>query len=255
MHTSGSFWHWAALLVLVFGSCAPRGEDGTTAHGSADEKVSDGGIAIAGERAGDKKSSLAPGSTLYSYADERGRIHMVGSIDQVPKKYADRILVSDTARARRERLSSDHVVVLDLRRSAAGKPLNYSVVDLSSFKSTGADRGPARTPGQLGRRLVLGWISGFRSAVGLDPEHGPEASVILYSAPWCGFCRKAEAYLKSKRVSFVKRDIESNPAAAMELHRKLAAAGLRGGGIPVLDIRGTLVVGFDKGRINSLLGL
>jgi len=77
--------------------------------------------------------------------------------------------------------------------------------------------------------------------------------VVLYMAPWCGFCKKAAAYLREQGITFRQRDIEKDPGAAAELAGKLERAGLRGGGIPVLDIAGRLVVGFDRTRIERLL--
>lgn len=79
------------------------------------------------------------------------------------------------------------------------------------------------------------------------------ATIIVYTAPWCGACRSTVAYLKQRRVPFIEKDIEADDAAAMEMQRKLARAGLRGGSIPVLDIRGKILVGFDKRAIDQAL--
>ncbi len=195
----------------------------------------------------------APAATVYSYVDDKGHIRMAARIEDVPAAYRDQVVATDTGRQRRARLASDRVMVLDLRAVQDGKPLNYSVVDLSArVEPPRAAPGPARDPGQLGRNLARRGADRVRSLLGLAPAARP-ARVVLYSAPWCGFCKKAAAYLRGRGVAFEERDIEASPAAAQELKAKLRQAGLRGGGIPVLDIDGTIVIGFDRARIDALL--
>lgn len=83
------------------------------------------------------------------------------------------------------------------------------------------------------------------------PQGG--AAVTLYGTSWCGYCKKAKAYLKKKGVEFVERDVEKEPAAAQELAQKAAAAGVQARGVPVIDVRGTLILGFDEQALESAL--
>jgi len=173
----------------------------------------------------------------------------------IPERFRDQVLATDTGRDREARLSADRVVVLDLRKREKGKPLNYSVVDLRRMSGRSAPAEvlePVRDPGALGRRLVRQGAERVRQFMGLAPARA-KVRVLLYTAPWCGFCRKAAAYLREKGIAFVERDIEASRSAAVELDRKLRAAGLVGGGVPVLDIGGTIVIGFDRSRIDRLL--
>lgn len=78
-------------------------------------------------------------------------------------------------------------------------------------------------------------------------------SIVLYRTAWCGYCNKASAFLKRKKVAFVEKDIEKDPDAKAELERKAAAAGFRLGGVPVIDVRGTFVRGFDQQALERLL--
>ena len=73
-------------------------------------------------------------------------------------------------------------------------------------------------------------------------------SVIIYSADWCGFCHQAKNYLDSLGVPYTVKNVEHEPQAGLEAAKK---SGQRG--IPVIDIDGNIIVGFDRPRIDSLL--
>jgi glutaredoxin len=79
--------------------------------------------------------------------------------------------------------------------------------------------------------------------------------IILYGTAWCGACAKARAYLRQRGIAFDDKDIERDPAAAAELARKAARAGISPERVPVLDVRGTLLQGFDQRRLEALLGV
>ena len=82
----------------------------------------------------------------------------------------------------------------------------------------------------------------------------PDADVILYGTSWCGYCKKARAWLTERGVRFTDKDVEKDAGAAEELSRKKAKQQLRHGGVPVIDVRGTLVLGFDQPKLEKLLG-
>ncbi len=74
------------------------------------------------------------------------------------------------------------------------------------------------------------------------------SKVIVYTATWCGFCHAVKDYLDKKGVQYEDRDVDSNPAWGKEAVDK---SGQRG--IPVVDIDGKIVVGFDRPAIDALL--
>jgi glutaredoxin len=82
----------------------------------------------------------------------------------------------------------------------------------------------------------------------------PDGSVIVYSAEWCGYCKKTMAWMRQNNVPFIERDVEKAAGAGAEVAAKLKAAGVPGGGIPVIDWGGTLVVGFQQDKLAALLG-
>ena len=72
--------------------------------------------------------------------------------------------------------------------------------------------------------------------------------VTIYSAVWCGFCHTAKRYLDQLGVKYEDKDVEKDPANA-------AAAVEKSGqmGVPVIDVGGTIIVGFDRPRLNAAL--
>lgn len=72
--------------------------------------------------------------------------------------------------------------------------------------------------------------------------------VIVYSAVWCGFCHAAKQYLDKLGVKYEVKDVEKDPAYAAECVQKSGQMG-----IPVLDIDGTIIVGFDRPKIDAAL--
>jgi len=78
----------------------------------------------------------------------------------------------------------------------------------------------------------------------------PEPKVIIYSTTWCAFCKTERQYLERLGVAYVDKDVEEDKEAYEELMQK------NGGmfqGVPVTDIAGELVLGFNRARIDELL--
>lgn len=76
------------------------------------------------------------------------------------------------------------------------------------------------------------------------------AKVIIYSTPWCAFCKTEEQWLDKLGVSYIHKDIEEDKAAYEELMDKLNGE-MRG--VPVTDIAGEMVLGFDRPRLQAAL--
>lgn len=74
--------------------------------------------------------------------------------------------------------------------------------------------------------------------------------VVVYSADWCGYCHAVKKYLSEKKIEFTEKNIEKDPKFAQEAIDKSGQMG-----IPVVDIDGKIIVGFDRMKINSALGL
>jgi glutaredoxin 3 len=74
--------------------------------------------------------------------------------------------------------------------------------------------------------------------------------VIVFSSPTCVWCMRAKTYLRTQGVAFRDVDVSRDPAAARDLVRRTGQMG-----VPVIEIDGLSIVGFDQARIDSALGL
>ncbi len=74
-------------------------------------------------------------------------------------------------------------------------------------------------------------------------------NVTVYSTPTCPWCTRAKSYLNQSGVPYTEKDVSVDVAAAREMVKISGQMG-----VPVLSIDGSVVVGFDKKRIDELLG-
>jgi len=78
-------------------------------------------------------------------------------------------------------------------------------------------------------------------------------TVIIYGAAWCKPCHEAADYARAKGATVISKDIEESPAAAAEMQEKLARAKQRGGSIPIIDVRGQILVGFSPSALEGAM--
>lgn len=71
----------------------------------------------------------------------------------------------------------------------------------------------------------------------------------MYSTQTCPFCVKAKQFLKNNNIDFEDIDVSVNRTAAEEMVHKSGQTG-----VPVIDIDGDIIVGFDEQRIKNVLG-
>ena len=77
-----------------------------------------------------------------------------------------------------------------------------------------------------------------------------DKKVKIYSTPACPWCLRVKDFLRENNIVFEEADVASDQAAAQEMIQKSGQMG-----VPVVDIDGEIIVGFDKERIKSKLGL
>lgn len=74
--------------------------------------------------------------------------------------------------------------------------------------------------------------------------------VTIYTTPTCGFCHMAKSYFNQTGVKYKEIDVSSDMKAAQEMVAKSGQMG-----VPVIDVDGQITVGFDKPRLQKLLGV
>ena len=75
-------------------------------------------------------------------------------------------------------------------------------------------------------------------------------SVKVYSTPTCPYCIRVKQFLSDNNIAFENFDVAADQAKAEEMIQKSGQMG-----VPVLDIEGEIIVGFDKEKIKQVLGL
>ena len=74
--------------------------------------------------------------------------------------------------------------------------------------------------------------------------------VIIYSTPTCVYCRTLKEYLRRNKIEFQEVDVSKDEK---QLQKMIKMSGQMG--VPVVEIDDDVVVGFDKKKIDELLGL
>ncbi|MFA5090536.1 MAG: glutaredoxin family protein [Candidatus Omnitrophota bacterium] len=77
-----------------------------------------------------------------------------------------------------------------------------------------------------------------------------DKNVKVYSTPTCPWCIRTKQFLKENNIKFEDIDVASDQRAAQEMVEKSGQMG-----VPVLEIDGDIVIGFDKEKIGKILGL
>lgn len=182
---------------------------------------------------------------LLTWLDSRGDAHVASKPADVPPEGRDHVRVVVTTK---EEGTRGLFYVANLN---AKNPDGSYVV--SSMPRTEWDTMIAQ------RRQALAASSAAENAPdqplpgnGKDPAHpSPSFTVIVYGASWCGACHQAIAYLKSRKIPAIEKDIERDPAAESEMQAKLARAGMHGGSIPVIDVKGNILIGFEPNALEA----
>ena len=73
-------------------------------------------------------------------------------------------------------------------------------------------------------------------------------AITVYTTPTCGFCVKVKNYLKENGVTFTEYNVAENTEKAEEMVRKSGQMG-----VPVIDINGKIIVGFNRPEIDKAL--
>jgi glutaredoxin len=234
-----------AALALAAGSASAC----KRSHAAASGETTDAPITVKPDSEG----------LLLTWIDDKGDFHVETRVADVPLMGRDSVRVVDPGKD--EGTHPDRVFVVDLREPRADGTFPVRTMTRADFEAlavarrektgpTLASAGPPSAP--------PGSPSSAPAATGdtapSDSKSAARPVVIVYGASWCGACHDAERYLRSKGIAYVEKDVEKDPGAAREMQQKLAKNGLPAGSIPVIDVRGKVMVGFNAHEIDSALG-
>ncbi|MCC6809361.1 MAG: hypothetical protein IT381_18175 [Deltaproteobacteria bacterium] len=170
---------------------------------------------------------------LFTYLDETGAQQTTEKLDEIPSERRQAVRVIDLNVPPEARGAGKWIYLADLREAKPDGSYPYQALSAVKF-----DRAVATAP--------------IRHKV--DEALAQSAKrVTVYSTSWCGVCSKAKAFLKAKKIDFVERDVEKDESAMVELAEKAKRAKVQPQGVPVIDVYGQLMLGFDEARLTELL--
>ncbi len=76
------------------------------------------------------------------------------------------------------------------------------------------------------------------------------ANITIYSTPTCGYCKMAKEYLTSKNIPYTEVDVSTDRAKQEAM---IAKSGQYG--VPVIDVDGKIIVGYDKRKLDEYAGI
>lgn len=181
---------------------------------------------------------------LLTWIDDTGDFHVGTRIADVPDASRQIVRVADRAH---NRGLGETFYVADLRQKRPNGTYPVKTMPRAQWDELGASKRKTRMEAvarELEKRPPSTETAGFATV-----------GVVLYGAEWCGACRQALKYLKSIGVKVVMKDIDKEPGAQREMVEKLRRARMpAGSSIPVIDVAGELLVGFDPRAVDRALG-
>ena len=72
--------------------------------------------------------------------------------------------------------------------------------------------------------------------------------IIIYSTPTCVYCRMAKNFLTDKNIPFIEYDLTKDIQMRDEVVKKTGQMA-----VPVIEVDGETMVGFDEGRLSRML--
>jgi len=76
------------------------------------------------------------------------------------------------------------------------------------------------------------------------------ANVTIYTTPSCVYCKMAKVYFGENNVEFTEKNVMTDLQAQEEMIKKSGQLG-----VPVIDVDGQIIIGFDKPKLSSLLSI
>ena len=189
------------------------------------------------------------GGWLYTYATPEGRFETTDDVDKVPEVARGVVRVQNPES--KQPIDAAHVWAVDLAKVLSQGKATAKQIPRTLFETQAMALLPPGASSILADKPADDGSAGVTEAA---PAQAGKADIVLYGTSWCGACRTARQYFVANNIPFVDKDIERDASAAEELQKKATRLGVAADRVPVLDVRGRLLIGFDPRRVAALLG-
>lgn len=220
------------ILVVVVVAC---GQQESQNEGAGSEAEGPANIAASAP------TILADGGSglVFTWIDENGEHHVSTAPSEIPEKRRAIVRVQDPSRPP---TAPGEVWVADLREAEGGRFPVKKMKRLQFEKLAQPRQPPPPSPVKL------------NTPPGPAAESGEAPRVVMYSTSTCPVCRTARRWLSKQGVSFVERNLERDQLAAAQLQEKARQQGVSANGVPIFEIGGKLIPGFNKQALSQALG-
>ena len=189
---------------------------------------------------------------LLTWIDDKGDFHVETRVADVPMMGRDSVRVVDPNKE--DGTHADRIFVVDLRTARPDGSFPVRVMTRADFEAIAVARREKSGPTLASAAPPSPSAPAVADNGNQNTPPPVRPPVIIYGAEWCGACHEAARYLKSKGIPFIEKDVEKDQGAAREMQDKLARSGKHAGSIPVIDVRGKVMVGFNAQEIDAALG-
>ena len=200
---------------------------------------------------------------LFTYVEPDGQFATTDKPEIVPEVSRRLVRVMDPSNPSKN-ASAEGVFVANLNQLLNSGKVQAKVLSREAFETAALAQLPAGQSSVLAEHQAGAGQGQAAPALpaplpasgdgGAATAGGSNPVVTVYGTSWCGACRAARQYFSERKIPFADKDVEQDPAAARELGAKAAKLGIPTDRVPVIEVRGRLLLGFDRARIEALLG-
>lgn len=199
---------------------------------------------------------LKDGRYLFTYVEPNGTFATTDKPEIIAPEARKMVRVLDPSQTKFKGSASVYITnVNELLTSgkAAARPMPREAFETAAIAQLPAGASSPRA-GQGVHPPIPDAPHGAADDAGVVTSPPGKPVVTIYGTSWCGACRAARAYFAERKIPFADKDVEQDSAAARELAEKAAKMGIPTDRVPILDVRGRLLLGFDRERVEALLG-
>jgi len=198
---------------------------------------------------------LKGGRWLFTYAEPAGTFATTDKPETVPAEARGLVRVIDPGDPMKSQGEGDRVYVTNLNEVVDKGKASARAMSREAFETAALAGLPGgQSSPYAAQQTRPAPMPAVNAAAGAPPANGSPPVVTIYGTSWCGACRAAREYLTERKIPFADKDVERDPEAARELAAKASKMGIPTDRVPIIDVRGRLLLGFDRARIEALLG-